>query len=173
MDLVCKLCSTPQIGQGVFARRNFKKGELVLSATGKILNYQTMYTIQIDWDCHLDVDAPAKYLNHSCNPNLGVKTGEKGFPQFYALRDIQKGEEVTFDYAMTEYMHYPRSDPSQEFDLTCLCNQTNCRGKLGYYSELSDELKEKYNGFISEYLVRESALTDSLVNAGYGAGNIG
>ena len=80
------------LGLGVFAARAFKKGELVLQPTGRVISYQTIYSIQFDWDCHLDPDAPAKYLNHSCDPNLGIHTCPNGWPEFVALRDIVESE---------------------------------------------------------------------------------
>jgi len=141
------------IGLGVFASRDFKQGELVVRSTGEVIPYQTEHSIQIDWDRHLEVEPPARYLNHSCEPNLGIRTNADGFPDFVAMRDIGKGEELTWDYAMSEWTHYERSDPALEFDLTCRCGSENCRGRLGYYSELPDELKERYRGYISDYLV--------------------
>lgn len=152
MDVYWKEVNS-RIGLGVFAARHFEKGELVLRATGHVLDYQTIYSIQFDWEDHLDPDPPAKYLNHSCNPNLGVHTGADGLPEFYALREIQPDEQITFDYAMTEYMHYPRSDPALDFSLDCCCESPDCQGRLGYYSELTQEYKDKYRGFISDYLV--------------------
>jgi hypothetical protein len=82
-----------------------------------------------------------------------VRSDADGWPVFYALRDIEKDEEITFDYAMTEYMHYPRTNPEEDFDLTCFCGSPDCRGRLGYYSELPEDLKEKYQGYISAYLL--------------------
>ncbi|MBN1149169.1 MAG: SET domain-containing protein-lysine N-methyltransferase [Anaerolineales bacterium] len=156
------------VGYGVFAARDFRRGELVIRATGPVLPYQSMHSIQIDWDRHMKVGSPARYLNHSCDPNLGVRSCNARGVEFVALRDIQAGEEVTFDYAMTEYRHYPRPDPNDEFDLTCHCGSPNCRGRLGYYSELSDELKVKYRGFIAEYLVRREARSGVATRPGTG-----
>lgn len=159
-------------GRGVFAARDFQKGELILQTIGIVLPYQTMYSIQFEWDRHLEVEPPARYLNHSCDPNLGVgRCGKEGI-DFIALRDIRKGEEVAFDYAMTEYKHYPRANPADEFDLVCHCKADNCRGRLGYFAELSAELKRKYRGFIAEYLVLDEmdkkALSHALVDAWHG-----
>lgn len=142
------------IGRGVFAARDFKKGELVVRGTGEIISYQTRHSIQVDWDRHMEPDLPSRYLNHSCDPNVGIKTNELGLPDFFAMRDIEKGEEIRWDYAMSEWKHYERSDPALEFDLVCHCGSENCRGKMGYYFELSDELKKEYEGFISDFLVR-------------------
>ncbi len=153
MDIDIKKISG-DIGLGVFAARDFVKGELVVRATGEVLSYQTRHSIQIDWDRHLEPDPPARYLNHSCEPNIGIQTNELELPDFVAMRDIERGEECRWDYAMSEWKHHQRADPALEFDLTCHCGSKYCRGKMGYYSELPDRLKEKYKGFISDYLVR-------------------
>lgn len=142
-----------QLGLGAFAGRSFRPGELVLRPSGRIVTAQTIYSIQIGWNRHLDPDPPAKYLNHSCDPNLGVRSDPDGMPGFYARRAITCDEHLTFDYAMTEYRHYPRSKPEQDFDLTCYCGAPTCRGRLGYYSELTPVQKALYQGWFSEYLL--------------------
>jgi uncharacterized protein len=140
---------------GVFACRDFARGECVMKGNGKIIHEQTEHSIQIDWNLHLEVHAPVRFLNHSCDPNLGVRTNPSGLPDFYAMRDISAGTELTFDYAMTEYTHYPRANPALDFDLSCACGSQSCRGRLGYFSELPPEIKEKYRGLVSTYLLEE------------------
>lgn len=144
MDVDIKNTGTK--GLGVYASRSFKKGELVGLVSGTIQSKQTAYTIQIGWDQHLLPNEPFVYINHSCDPNLGVRSDENGIPAFVAFRDIAEGEELHFDYAMTEYK------PINEFDMTCHCGSKLCRGKLGYYSELTEELKEKYRDYTAAYL---------------------
>ena len=59
--------------------------------------------------------APEWYFNHSCNGNLGFdKDGD-----FVALRNIKKGEELSYDYGLAE------SNP--KFKMFCTCNSKNCR----------------------------------------------
>lgn len=142
---------------GVYAIRDFRKGEFLFSALGRVVSEQTEFTVQIDWDRHLEVYPPTRYLNHSCDPNAGVKTNALGYPDFYAFRAIAKDEEIRYDYAMTEFRHYERSRPDLDFDLTCHCGSSLCRGRFGYYSELSDVLKEAYDGFVSKYLIAPGA----------------
>ncbi len=143
-------------GLGIFADRDFRKGEYILSIVGKVIDHQTEHSYQIDWDKHLDSEAPGRCFNHSCDPNAGIKTNKiTGFPDIYAFRDIKSGEEIRIDYAMSEYTHYTRENPEDEFDLTCHCGSDMCRGKFGYFSELSNELKKKYKGFISDYLFKD------------------
>ncbi len=55
------------------------------------------------------------YFNHSCNGNLGFdKNGD-----FIAIRDVKKGEELTYDYGLIE------SNP--DFKMECKCTDINCR----------------------------------------------
>ena len=42
-------------------------------------------------------------VNHSCNPNCGVKLNKNGAHDFVARRKIKVNEEITFDYAMRNY----------------------------------------------------------------------
>lgn len=62
----------------------------------------------------LDPAEPYKYINHSCSPNLGIK----GKVSFVALRDIESGEQLTFDYSISE---------DSLWEMECLCGSENCR----------------------------------------------
>lgn len=65
---------------------------------------------------HLD---NAKYGNHSCNPNShAVSSGYKYMD--IALRDIQKDEELTWDYSILF--------PSWKKPFKCKCGAKNCIG---------------------------------------------
>jgi hypothetical protein len=140
-----------QFGKGVFATRSFEKGEWVLGVAGPLVKQRSIYTIQIAPDLHIMPRSPAKYLNHSCDPNLGVKINRSGLPDFYALRAIAEGDHLTFDYAMTEFV---LEEMEEGRDRTvCRCGAPNCRGKIGSYSELPDEVKRRYAGFIADYLL--------------------
>jgi len=60
-----------------------------------------------------------RFVNHSCNPNTYIRIHD-GRIEFYALRDIAEGEELTCHYGET---HHQGNRP-------CTCNGTNCRGFL-------------------------------------------
>jgi hypothetical protein len=55
------------------------------------------------------------YLNHSCEGNIGFN--EEG--DFIAIKTIESGEELTYDYGLAE------SNPN--FVMTCTCGSTTCR----------------------------------------------
>jgi histone-lysine N-methyltransferase SETD1 len=65
----------------------------------------------------------ARYINHSCDPNLKsdklVINGETHII-FYALRHIEKAEELCFDYQF-DY---------EEKKIECFCMAKNCKGRL-------------------------------------------
>ena len=60
------------------------------------------------------------------------------------MKNIKRGEEVTFDYSTSE--------SENGWYLICHCENKNCRRIIRSYKSLSTELKLKYRDFISEYL---------------------
>lgn len=66
-----------------------------------------------DGDNVLYMQAPERYMNHSCEPNTHV-VGKSDV----ALRDIEPGEEITSDYMDLETENF-----------VCHCGSENCRSK--------------------------------------------
>jgi SET domain-containing protein len=62
---------------------------------------------------------PMRYTNHSCRPNARLCI-RQGRVEFYALRAITAGEEITVDYGETHH----------EGRLACRCGVAGCRGAL-------------------------------------------
>lgn len=143
------------LGKGLFAERDFTTGETIIHEKGFMLDFQTGHTLQTSHSEHLDVGLPARNLNHSCEPNVGIRSGPvTAWPRIVAFRDIRRGEELTLDYAMAEYRHYERPDPGKgiRWEFACACNTPSCRGRMGYYSELPWALRDRYRGFVAGYL---------------------
>lgn len=57
-----------------------------------------------------------QFVNHSCDPNLFIRIAY-GRAEFYAMRDIHPGEELTCDYG----------DSHHEGKLACQCRADHCR----------------------------------------------
>jgi len=94
-------------GKGVFAKKDFKKGEIVFIFKGKVYfrvnkvkddTYANPNSIGFGKNLWIDPIGMFPFINHSCNPNTGIK----GRVTFVALRDIKKGDEITFDYSIIE-----------------------------------------------------------------------
>jgi hypothetical protein len=141
---------TGKYGKSLFANKDFLKDELVFIAFGPLVQKATLYTIPISDDLKIDPTLPegnlSQYICHSCEPNLGIIKRTC----FVAFRDIKKDEEITIDYGMIGYEY---TDEIDRVGRVCHCGSATCRGKWGCYKELSDELKEKYEGYISDYLL--------------------
>ena len=63
--------------------------------------------------------SPFRYVNHSCSPNAFMRLF-KGHVEFYALRPIAAGEELTCNYGETHH----------EGTLPCRCGSVGCQGYL-------------------------------------------
>jgi len=64
-------------------------------------------------------DDPMRFTNHSCRANARLVI-RNGRVEFYAQRDIARGEEITVDYGQTHH----------EGRLACRCGAPGCRGAL-------------------------------------------
>lgn len=138
-------------GRGVFAARDFPRGETVL--VGKAIDYpaqRTRMSVQLDWERHVEMDVPATLLNHSCAPNLGVHGNDWSAYDFIALRDIRAGEELAFDYAMTEY--------SLVVPLSCLCGSAACEGEIRPWHDRGEQWREQNSRWVARYLRVASVL---------------
>lgn len=60
-----------------------------------------------------------KYVNHSCSPNAYMRVAY-GRLEFYTLREIQAGEELTCNYGETHH----------EGELSCRCRSRLCQGYI-------------------------------------------
>jgi uncharacterized protein len=139
-------------GHGVFALREFVRGETVI--VGKAIGYpsqRTRMSVQVDWRRHVEMDPPATLLNHSCAPNLGVHENEWCAYDFVALHDIAAGDELVFDYAMTEH--------SLVAPLACWCGSADCRGEIRPWRDRDDEWRDQHAAWIASYLRVGSVLT--------------
>jgi len=140
-------------GNSIFAREFLKKGELLAVFGGAVYQWEAFtalpdrkrsLSIQVEEHLFLVPDriGEGDYVNHSCNPNAGLS----GQIALVAMRDIQPGEEVCFDYAMSDTMPY------DEFD--CECGAANCRGRVTGNDWRISELQKRYTGHFTPYVQR-------------------
>lgn len=135
-------------GRGVFAGENIRKGEFVAVFKGKLIHkeYKTKSDLHVGktWNSvgrnwWIVPDAPFKFMNHSCSPNLGFKTAQR----MYALRDIAKDEELTFDYSTTEYVDF--------WAIPCSCQSPSCRKVVRAVQYLPPEIYKRYLPYIPRF----------------------
>lgn len=144
-------------GWGSFALEPITEGETVAGFGGHVVPRAVLdslpedrqgRSIQIDTNLYLvsaETPEPGDMLNHSCEPSLGLV----GATVLVALRDIEVGEELTFDYATCDCSDYD--------EFVCLCGEPTCRGTITGMDWLNPELQVKYAGWFSPYLQRRIA----------------
>ena len=123
-------------GQGVFADRPYAAGEVILVFTGEELTTAQADSRGVRHHCldigpgrQLYVDAPARFANHSCAPNAGLRDEVT----LAALRPIAPGTEICFDYSTCV--------PDPSWSLECRCGSPLCRGVIVGFPRLDEKTK--------------------------------
>jgi hypothetical protein len=151
-----EVCAAPEKGGfAVYAREALARDETLAGWGGRVVTLDEVlalsreeqgHTIQVDDALYLapiGMEEPADCINHSCNPNAGIR----GQIVLVAMRAIAAGEEITFDYAM--------SDSSAFDEFECACGASNCRGHVSGNDWQRLELWKRYDGYFSAYLQRK------------------
>jgi uncharacterized protein len=121
-------------GVGVFTRESIPSGVFVLECRGIILCADEVVggarVMQIGPDRYLAED-PAHpsiddFLNHSCEPNVGFRTGTL---ELFSLRAIEQDQELVFDYSTC------MNEPG--WAMSCRCGASSCRGQVRSYCDLA------------------------------------
>ena len=143
---------TPGKGFGSFAIEKISKGEVVASFGGFVVETQYLQkysndrvarSLQLNENKYLlsgPHPEPGDMLNHSCEPNCGAL----GTSSIYAIKEIQPGIELTFDYAMT--------DASKYDEFNCVCNADSCRKKITGEDWKNKIIQQKYSGYFSSFI---------------------
>jgi SET domain-containing protein len=132
-------------GTGAFATRRIRKGQRLIEYTGERISnaeadrrydesrMRRHHTFLFTVDRKTVVDGAvdgneASYINHSCDPNC-ESVIEDGRIFIYALRTIQPGEEITYDYKY-QRSGDPETDAELEDFYRCRCGAGICRGSI-------------------------------------------
>jgi hypothetical protein len=121
-------------GMGCYAADVIPTGIAIAEYKGEAIEYEealrredpccanhSIYVFEMSAGRYIDaaVDGnSSRYINHSCEPNCRISR-EDGRPVVVSLRNIQPGEELTYDY-----------DHAPEFRMKCMCGSKLCRGQI-------------------------------------------
>src|SRR3984957_12095176 len=130
-------------GRGVFALRRIRKGTRVIEYLGDRLSHRQAdrryehkdisdnHTFLFIVDRSVVIDGgidgnDARFINHSCDPNCeSLIEDRRVFVE--AVRTIQPGEELTYDYQIGR----DRDDPPNVDEIyRCRCGAASCRGSM-------------------------------------------
>lgn len=134
---------TDKKGYGLRSNSTLRAHDFIFEYIGEVINEPTFRRRMLQYDhegikhfyfMSLNksefVDATKKgnlgrFCNHSCNPNCYVDkwvVGDKLRMGIFALRAIQEGEELVFNYNVDRYGAEPQP---------CYCGESNCVGFIG------------------------------------------
>ncbi|WP_428264271.1 SET domain-containing protein [Haliangium sp.] len=129
-----KVVRSPIHGYGVITLRRFAAGDIIVYGDGVVYSedddFDDTYALLLhipDEDSGepqllLDLTDQTRWINHACDPNTEVDVSwdpdtRIATAWWVALRDIEVGEELTYDYAFSA----PLAEP-------CACGSDSCRG---------------------------------------------
>lgn len=152
-----KIKETKRKGKGVFALRNFRKGEVVfINLRGKLVNEKDLERILKSEGDHLNeidvktweiMNPPGRFVNHSCDPNAISKESAVKKVPYIALKLIRRGDEITVDY---------RINAHDGNTWECHCGSKNCLGKItSDFFSLSEKLQKKYLPYAPKFIKNE------------------
>lgn len=135
-------------GSGIFTKKDIDRGDTIFILKGKRfqkINKTIKDTlgnpnwVGIKKNTWINPAGMFEFINHSCGPNMGIK----GSVTFVALRNIKAGEELTFDYSITE------TDKKWRFN--CKCGSRNCRKVVRSVQFLPKKVFNRYSPYVPEY----------------------
>ena len=150
---------SPISGNGMFARKPIKKGEVVCIVGGIVMSdsefadFQAIHrnynSIQIDENLHLVEDPEVTRtlegsMNHSCDSSTWMDDEVT----LVARRDIGSGEEITVDYALFT------TQSNWMLDTRCRCGSSHCRRIITGDDWMREDVQERYRNHFSPFINR-------------------
>jgi len=159
MKLVIK--NSPISGKGSFAPHDIKSGTKILTFSGEPVNKEEINRrieggeerlddpLQVNDDLFLDLNRRSLLINHSCAPNFALR----GKADLIAIRDVKKGEEITYDYSATV-------GTNDDWRMDCNCGTKDCRKRIGNVKTVpKNQLRRYYEaGGLQDYIRKQLGL---------------
>ncbi|MDP2815208.1 MAG: SET domain-containing protein-lysine N-methyltransferase [Rectinemataceae bacterium] len=123
MDIPKKTKIIEYVGEKISKKESERRADEVIERAKADKNHGAVYIFDLNRRRDIDGNVPyntAKYINHSCHPNCEIHD-LYGHIWIVALRDIRKGEEISYDYGY-DYESYE--------DHPCLCGTEVCVGYI-------------------------------------------
>lgn len=143
------------LGLAVFAKKRFSPGENITRFTGEIFHFSELpaeYSGREDQWVQISANefmGPSgrvdDYINHSCDPNSGLKFSDEGVV-LVAIKDIEIGDEISWDYSTTMI--------GLNWSMHCDCRSHNCRRKVAGFDTVPQTERERYIalGIVPNYI---------------------
>jgi hypothetical protein len=146
-----------RIGRGLFATRPIRRGRDIMRIDGRIVPADLLWDrggtfadncYRFGPETYLDPgDSPGRFVNHSCDPNAGVRK-ERNRLFLFAARAIRAREEIVIDYATI-------LGDDDIWTMRCRCGSPMCRGRVKRVGALPHDVLERYRalGLIPRFIL--------------------
>lgn len=146
------------VGKALYASKFIAKGSYILTFCGPLVNEDEAderdlanfgrgmgNELQIGHDFYVYLEEPGRLINHSCEPNAGIKNDTV----LTAIKDIPKGDQIFFDYSTTM--------DEGDWAMACLCGESTCRGAAADFKRLPTETRAKYLqlGVVQRFIAKQ------------------
>lgn len=136
----------------LLATEAVRAGAVVLAIEGADVERPSRYSVQVERDVHVEAPGglaaqgllerhPWRFTNHSCDPNT-MLSGRN----LVAVRPIEAGEEITFNYNTTEY--------ELAAPFACWCGSKGCAEFIRGFKHLTRAERERIRPLLAEHLRR-------------------
>jgi len=133
--------------EGIITDSRIESGTLVHSMSGERISMPALcwrwfsgkfrsIDDPLELDLFLILDSFSLAFNHSCDPNCGFRN----LLDLHAIRTIESGEELTYDYSLNARGVYFWWKMSRR----CKCGAKNCRGLVGTIATLPESTYDRY-----------------------------
>jgi hypothetical protein len=156
-----ELRASPRHGTGLFALQPIEPGEVVEvwgerwegrqvitftrdRSEADAAAVQGMLVMRFDtdlWSIEPPGDNPGYFINHSCDSNVWME----GAFRLVARLPVERGEELTIDYALIEA-------ELDVWDFECECGSALCRKTIRGDDWRRPDLQERYRGHFTPYI---------------------
>ena len=122
-------------GRSLVAARDLAAGIIVATFDGPVVAFRGVpaeeirYALWVGPDQWLVPMTPARFCDHSCEPNCAVDEDLN----VISLRPVAEGEPLTFDYALADDPDAPESFWDPRWTFHCQCGSPRCRGLIDRY----------------------------------------
>src|SRR5215213_5448852 len=115
-----------RFGNGIFATQKISSGIIVCSIQGNQISFKETLLLgererhanQVGIDKYILCEPPFLFSNHSCYPNCGINSEL----ELFTLKEIEKGEELFWDYSTSML--------EQHWTMDCACEIAIVEKKL-------------------------------------------
>jgi uncharacterized protein len=132
-------------GLGVFATDDLPAGTAATPIAGRLCSLADVprseigHALWLGGESWMLLEAPARYVNHSCAPNARIMAAADG-RHIVTKRPVRAGEQITITYDVVSAAEFAADgdDPMFRFwhprwSFDCRCGAPSCRGRIDGY----------------------------------------